>query len=153
MGAVGRRAGPGRYRPVADLVVELCAANRIGTLVADDETVIEAALDVSYQAVSPAAQRQFRLLGVIPGEEFSAAATAATLSDTGLAAVQALLDRLATAHEIGEPARDRFAFHDPLRRHAGNRSTAQHTAAECGSGQTPGGCEVPPVSRSLLIMV
>jgi tetratricopeptide (TPR) repeat protein len=117
------------YRPVADLVSELRTANQIGALTADDDTAIEAAFDLSYQAVPPAAQRLFRLLGLIPGDDFSVAA-AATLSDTGPAEVRPLLDRLAAAHLVEERARDRFAFHGLLRRYAADRAMAQHTAAE-----------------------
>ncbi|MER7894528.1 BTAD domain-containing putative transcriptional regulator [Micromonospora sp. NPDC094482] len=119
------------YRRVADLVAELRTAKWLVALAADEdeEASVQVAFDLSYETVPPAAQRLFRLLGLVPGVDFSAAAAAA-LSGTGLAEVQPLLDRLAAAHLIDEHAQNRFAFHDLLRRYAIYRATAQHSADE-----------------------
>ncbi|PZF98793.1 hypothetical protein C1I93_07920 [Micromonospora endophytica] len=119
------------YRRIADLLTGLRAGNRLAALTADDdeETAVQVALDRSYATVSPAAQRLFRLLSLLPDGDFSAAA-AAVLADICLTEAYPLLDRLAGAHLIEECGKDRFTFHGLLRQYAWDRALAQHAAPE-----------------------
>ncbi|MEU6250203.1 BTAD domain-containing putative transcriptional regulator [Glycomyces sp. NPDC047010] len=87
-------------------------------------TDVRSVLSWSYRALSPAAARMFRLLGLHPGADFSAPAAA------GLAAVshreaRRLLRELAAAHLLAEGAPGRFTFHDLLRDYAGELA-AEH---------------------------
>jgi DNA-binding SARP family transcriptional activator len=122
------------HRSIAAHVARLRAANRLTALTVDGEQAVHTALDVSYRSVPADAQRMFRLLGLIPGTDFSVAAAAA-LSGIAPAEAARLLDRLAAAHLVMECAPDRFTFHDLLRLYARDRveectgGTAERTAA------------------------
>ncbi|NES31780.1 hypothetical protein GCE86_24270 [Micromonospora terminaliae] len=119
---------PGRR--IADLVTELRAENRLAFLAADDddETAVPIALDRSYNAVAPAAQRLFRLLGALASDDFSANSIASLTNDDP-ANVLLLLDRLASAHLIEERSPGRFSFHGLLRLYARDRAAAWHGGA------------------------
>jgi tetratricopeptide (TPR) repeat protein len=101
-------------------------ALRAGGLVAglevdgDPQVGVRAAFDLSYQRLPAPLQRVFRLIGLIPGGDFPAAAVAAL---AGVDPDQALrmLDRLAAAHLVQTPVPDRFSMHDLVREYARNR--------------------------------
>src|SRR5262249_3356790 len=79
----------------------------------DPASDVQAVLSWSYQALTPAAARLFRLLGLHPGPEVSAAA-AASLTGLPASAVRPVLAELTGASLLVEHAPGRFAFHDLL---------------------------------------
>jgi len=103
-------------RAVADELRD--ARQRWITLAADDPSSdVQAVFSWSYEALTPAAARVFRLLGVHPGPDIAIPAVA------GLAAlppdtVRALLAELVRSSLLVEHAEGRYAFHDLLRAYA-----------------------------------
>jgi tetratricopeptide (TPR) repeat protein len=92
--------------------------DRLDTLTTDDpHTDVRAVLSWSYRALTPAAARLFRLLGLHPGPDVTAPA-AASLAGLPARAVRPLLAELARAHLIVEHAAGRYTFHDLLRAYA-----------------------------------
>jgi len=88
------------------------------TLRGDDPTTdVRAVFSWSYRALSPAAARLFRLLGLHPGPDLTAAA-AASIAGVPPAEVQQSLAELARAHLIVEQAGGRYTVHDLLRAYA-----------------------------------
>ncbi len=89
----------------------------------EDATDVRAVLSWSYQNLQSPAARMFRLLGLHPGPEITAAA-AASLAGTGLAEARRLLRELTRCHLLAEPAAGRYAFHDLLRAYAAEQAAA-----------------------------
>ena len=89
----------------------------------EDATDVRAVLSWSYQNLQPPAARMFRLLGLHPGPEITAAA-AASLAGTPLPETRRLLRELTRCHLLAEPAAGRYAFHDLLRAYAAEQATA-----------------------------
>jgi len=92
--------------------------SRLDTLDDDDpKTSVRAAISLSCQHLGPTAAQVFRLLGVHPGPDVTAAATA---SLTGLSReeAEAALDELARVHLAEEHQPGRFVFHDLVRVYA-----------------------------------
>ncbi|MFI5909259.1 tetratricopeptide repeat protein [Dactylosporangium sp. NPDC051541] len=114
------------HRTVREYVAELRGGDRLTALriEGDRQTAVEAALDLSYAALPPPARRLFRLLGLVPGPDFTAAAAAA-LAGGEPVSVGAVLERLARAHLLEQYDRGRFAVHDLLRLYAHDRCAAQ----------------------------
>jgi DNA-binding SARP family transcriptional activator len=107
-----------RWR-IADQVSQLAGDDRLGELTVDrDETAaVRAAFDLSYDSLDSPGRRLFRLLGLVPGPDFTAqVAAAAGRIPLGDATRQ--LDRLAAAHLIEQRSPDRFGLHDLLRVYA-----------------------------------
>lgn len=77
----------------------------------------------SYQALSPAAARLFRLLSLHPGLDVTPVG-AASLANLPPAAASALRAELTTAHLVTSPALDRYALHDLLRAYAAELAVA-----------------------------
>ncbi len=100
--------------------------HRLGELAAGQRSVT-AALDMSYQQLSSAQRQAYRLLGLHPGADFDAHATAALLDSTPLSAGR-LLDRLLEAHLLQEPAPGRYRYHDLTRAHAAHIVTGEPAA-------------------------
>src|SRR5262249_14950085 len=75
------------------------------------------------------AARMFRLLGVHPGPDISAAA-AASLTGSSLSQARAALSQLTRAHLLAEPGPGRFAVHDLLRAYAAERADAEDRPAD-----------------------
>ncbi|MGP4097970.1 tetratricopeptide repeat protein [Nonomuraea sp. KM90] len=90
---------------------------------------VRASLDASYEALPTAAQRMFRLLGLVPGAEISVAAAAA-LAGTGQAAAEELLGGAARIHLIEESGPGRFAAHDLVLEYAAQRTREADPPAE-----------------------
>jgi DNA-binding SARP family transcriptional activator len=109
--------------PLAVLATELretsAALNALdgGDVVTD----IRAVFSWSCRALSTAAARLFRLLGLHPGPDVSAPA-AASLADVPLGRAITLLTELARAHLLTEHAPGRYAFHDLLRAYAAEQA-------------------------------
>jgi DNA-binding SARP family transcriptional activator/tetratricopeptide (TPR) repeat protein len=114
--------------PLAALAGELRdAQGRLDTLSgADALTDLRAAFAVSYRTLKPDAARLFRLLGLHPGPDTSAAA-AASLAGLPLAQVQASLAELAGIHMIVEQEPGRYSFHDLLRAYAAELAATQES--------------------------
>jgi tetratricopeptide (TPR) repeat protein len=84
----------------------------------DPATDVRAVFSWSYRALSPDAATLFRLLGLHPGPDFSAAAAAS------LAGVRKLpLDELARMHLVEEHVPGRYRLHDLLRAYAAELAT------------------------------
>lgn len=89
-------------------------------LMSDDG--VEPALRLSYEHLSPAQRRLFRLLSLHPGPAVDAYAAAALTGDDDLAAARDGLDALFLASLLRQPDRDRYEFHDLVRVYAASRS-------------------------------
>ncbi|MCE7006234.1 NB-ARC domain-containing protein [Kibdelosporangium philippinense] len=82
------------------------------------EGSVRAALGWSYNALRPAEQRVFRLLGVHPGPDVSVEAAAA-LTGQDRKQIQGDLDALVDFHMVSQPeSLTRYRLHDLLRRYA-----------------------------------
>jgi tetratricopeptide (TPR) repeat protein/transcriptional regulator with XRE-family HTH domain len=129
---VAERVASRPHHAVADLVDELAAeGERLDLLAAEDDAslAVRAAFSCSYRDLSPDVARMFRLLGLHPGVETSAAAAAA-LAGEPLPTARRRLDALANAHLIEEIDRDRYRLHDLLRDYAAERAAAEETAED-----------------------
>ncbi|MFI6098044.1 AfsR/SARP family transcriptional regulator [Lentzea sp. NPDC051213] len=93
----------------------------------DSATDVRAVFSWSYQALGPAAARLFRLLGLHPGPDVSAAAAAAL---SGVAQIRPLLAELTRAHLLTEHRPDRFVLHDLLRAYAVEQAEIHDSDAE-----------------------
>ncbi|MGW0521344.1 BTAD domain-containing putative transcriptional regulator [Crossiella sp. NPDC003009] len=116
------RIAAARLRSRPSWTVEHLAARlrderrRLGELTAGDVGVA-AAFALSYQQLSPARQRLFRLLGLHPGAELDAWAATA-LTDGDPEEVEQGLEDLVDVHLLQQPAPGRYRFHDLCRAHA-----------------------------------
>jgi tetratricopeptide (TPR) repeat protein len=100
--------------PVARLAGMLAdERDRLAQLPAGDLRV-RAGVEVSCRQLADGDARLFRLLGLLPGQDF-VVADAASLSETGLDAAGSMLDRLALAALVTKDAAGRFGMHDLLR--------------------------------------
>jgi tetratricopeptide (TPR) repeat protein/transcriptional regulator with XRE-family HTH domain len=118
--AIAMLASQLRHHPAwtaGQLADGLAAANdRLAVMHAENVSVA-AAFDLSYADLTPGTQQLFRLLGLVPGPDFDAHATAA-LDGTSVDEARRLLGELYDQHLIGEPAPGRYRLHDLLREHA-----------------------------------
>jgi DNA-binding SARP family transcriptional activator len=105
--------------PLAALAAELAEARgRLDALNAHDPAAdVRAVFSWSYQALTPPAARLFRLLGLHPGADTSAAA-AASLAGRPVAETRPLLAELTAVSLLAEHAPGRYTFHDLLRAYA-----------------------------------
>ena len=92
------------------------ASDPLAELVAGERSVARA-FALSYEQVSPVAQRVFRLLGLHPGVRFDGT-VAAALADLPLPEAQDVLDELVDAHLVDEPEPGRYRLHDLVREYA-----------------------------------
>jgi DNA-binding SARP family transcriptional activator len=112
--------------PLADLFASL---RKVGTgldgFIADDfGTDLRTVFSWSYRALDPDTARMFRLLGLVPGPDISAAA-AASLAGQPPRQAKALLKRLARAHLLTRGGDGRYALHDLLRVYATEQAGAE----------------------------
>lgn len=112
-------------RPLADLARDLADARleRLHYDDTDDEgrpLAISAAFDLSYEHLTSAQQRGFRLLAVIPGADASTSAAAAVLGQPD-AETRGLLAGLARAHLLSRNTFGRWTMHDLTRLYADDR--------------------------------
>ena len=103
-------------RPLASLVNDLSStASPLEALATGEPmTTVAAVISWSYQHLSPPLAHFFRVLGVHPGPDVSAA-SAASLSAWPAAEARAALRGLVDANLVGEQIPGRYAFHDLLR--------------------------------------
>ncbi len=125
------RASSRPKRPLAELAAELRDARGcLDALEAGDEvTDVRAVLSWSYDQLSPAAARMFRLLGLHPGPDIPLPA-AASLAGIPRSEAGAALRELTRTHMVAEPAPGRFAFHDLLRVYAADQAERYDSAAD-----------------------
>lgn len=92
------------WRSIRDYVTDL-RERGLALLALDDDQhgAVRSAFDLSYWRLDTAARRLFRLLGLLPGLEITADATAAT-SATTPANAQAVIQSLTSAHLLEEHA-------------------------------------------------
>ena len=111
---------------IAGYLDRLAAGDRLAVLQADDDPAasVPATLALSYRALPAPEARLFRLLGLVPGPGFTAAA-AASLAATPVPEVTRRLQRLVRGHLVAEPAPGRYSFHDLLRLYSRQLATAE----------------------------
>jgi DNA-binding SARP family transcriptional activator/Tfp pilus assembly protein PilF len=129
--AVGRATAGRAKRPLAQLAAELRdARNRLDALEEGDAaTDVRAVLSWSYDQLSPAAARMFRMLGLHPGPDVSLSA-AASLAGISRAEAGTALRELTRAHMAAEHLPGRFTFHDLLRVYAADLAERHDPADE-----------------------
>jgi tetratricopeptide (TPR) repeat protein len=94
------------------------AEHRWQMLTGDDPTTdVQAVFSWSYQALTPAAARLFRLIGLNPGPDLSAAA-ADSLAGLPANTIRPVLTELTQASLLFEYTPSRYTFHDLLRAYA-----------------------------------
>ncbi|WP_173080808.1 ATP-binding protein [Phytohabitans rumicis] len=102
-----------------------------GAAPADDPySGLNAALDLSYDTLGTDEAALLRLLGLVPGPDFTAGACAA-LADIDPVKAAHLLERLAAAHLVQEHTDDRYTFHDLLRAYAVGKLREREEAPIC----------------------
>ena len=113
---VAARAAARPRLPLHVLAGELTDARQRWQLLTGDDphTDVQAVFSWSYHALTPAAARLFRLLGLHPGPDIAAAA-AASLAGITLDAVRPQLAELTQANLLTQPTIARYACHDLLR--------------------------------------
>jgi DNA-binding SARP family transcriptional activator/tetratricopeptide (TPR) repeat protein/DNA-binding XRE family transcriptional regulator len=126
--ALAITAGRAASRPrlsLDDLAAELRgAASRLDVLDGGDAaTSVRAVLSWSYDQLTPPAAGMFRLLGIHPGPDISAAA-AASLAGVEVGQARQALAELTAASLLAEHTGDRYAFHDLLRDYAAEQARA-----------------------------
>jgi DNA-binding SARP family transcriptional activator/tetratricopeptide (TPR) repeat protein len=124
--AIGAARGAVRpHLPLASLAAELReAAGRLDVLDGGDPlSSVRTVFSWSYQLLRPPAARMFRLLGIHPGPDVSAAA-AASLAGISPAHARRLIGELAAAHLVAEHIPGRYTFHDLLRAYAAEQAGA-----------------------------
>lgn len=118
-------------RGVAEYVAELREGNRLAALKVDSDrqNSVRAAFHLSYLSLPAQVRRLFRLLGLIPGPDFTADAAAA-LTASSMGRVQQRLTRLSAAHLIHQHSPGRYTLHDLLRLYAAERARTDETPEE-----------------------
>lgn len=90
----------------------------------DDDTAVRSAFGPSYQALSGAGRRLFRLLGVLPTSGTSVAACAAAFGGP----VEATLDELRAFHLVQRTPDGRYQTHDLIRLYARELADGEEAA-------------------------
>ena len=98
----------------------------------DPAADVRAALSWSYRQLDAPAARLFRLLGLHPGPDISAPATA-SLAAASLDESRRLLSELCRCHLLAEDGAGRFSFHDLLRSYAAELARASDDPADRGA--------------------
>ncbi|WP_213451444.1 AfsR/SARP family transcriptional regulator [Rhizomonospora bruguierae] len=118
-------------RAIGDHVRDLREGNRLARLAidGDEQSAVYSAFAQSYLALPEPARRLFRLLGAVPGRDFTADAAAALAAVPDGDAAR-LLDKLAAAHLVHQHVPGRYTFHDLLRLYARDRLVTEEEPAE-----------------------
>ncbi|MEV0618463.1 BTAD domain-containing putative transcriptional regulator [Nonomuraea sp. NPDC050404] len=98
----------------------------------DPRTAVTAVFSWSLRSLRPRVVRTFGLLGLHPGADLDAYATAA-LADTGLATARRDLETLARAHLLHPTSPRRYAMHALLRAYATSLTPAQDARRDGGA--------------------
>jgi DNA-binding SARP family transcriptional activator len=125
------RAAANPTVPLASFAAQMSSEHdRLDALdVGDATTSVRAVFSWSVSQVSDQAARMFRLLGLHPGPDFTAAA-ASSLAGLPAPEAQWLLAELARASLISEHVQGRYAFHDLLRAYAGEQAANTEAAGD-----------------------
>jgi tetratricopeptide (TPR) repeat protein len=124
--AVGMQARRLHHHPAwtaADLAADLVTAHDRLALMQAENLSVTAAFDLSYRDLTGEQQHLFRLLGLHPGDDIEAYATAA-LAAAELGVTRRHLETLYDHYLLTEPAPGRFRLHDLIRQHARALATA-----------------------------
>lgn len=116
---------------IASYVDELRQGNRLAALAieGDGEAAIYAAFQMSYETINTEVARVFRLLGLIPGLDFTVDAVAA-LANVSTTRAAVLMDQLAASSLISRGGDGRFCMHDLLRLYAVERCRVDDEPSE-----------------------
>lgn len=106
---------------------------RLAALRADGRGAVLAALDESYAALPPHAARGYRYLGTLPFTVFGAEVMAAVCA-VPIEQAHAVADELVEVNLLEDLGDDLFRFHDLVRLHAAERSSAQDPAEATRAG-------------------
>lgn len=110
------------HRSIGAYLTELRAHGLVALALDDDDhSAVGRAFELSYQRLEAEERRLFRLLGLVPGLDFTAGAAAA-LAHTSEANARFMIRRLLGAHLLEEPESGRYRFHDLLRDYAAQRA-------------------------------
>ena len=123
LSVVVARAAAAPKLPLSSLAAELTElGGRLDALDAGDPAAnVRTVLSLSYRHLPERAARMFRLLGLHPGPDISAAA-AASLAGVPVAQARVALRDLTRASLLMEIVPGRFAFHDLLRAYAAEQA-------------------------------
>ncbi|WP_412540888.1 BTAD domain-containing putative transcriptional regulator [Longispora sp. K20-0274] len=115
---------------LGDYATELGAGDRLAALQikGDDQSSVRIAFDLSYARLPAETARLFRLLSLLPGDDFSVQAAAALLG-APVAGVRAPLRKLVSAHLVEATESGRYAMHDLLRLYASEQVGEEAPAA------------------------
>jgi DNA-binding SARP family transcriptional activator len=118
------------YLSLAAYAAELRGYGRLAKLEVpgDAQATVRGAFDLSCARLVEPAQRMLRLLGLVPGPDFTAP-VAAALADATLQQAGRLLEVLVDANLVAEHSEDRFALHDLLKAYAAERCEQEETEA------------------------
>ncbi|MCI0687759.1 MAG: tetratricopeptide repeat protein [Sporichthyaceae bacterium] len=118
-------------RAIATQVAAMTAGARLDQLrvEGDESSAVRVAFHHSYAHLDPPQARLFRLLGLVPGPDFTVDAAGALL-DAPDASADADLQRLATVHLIESKPNGRYTIHDLLREYAAECSETADPQAE-----------------------
>lgn len=92
----------------------------------DNAGRFDAVFGMSLQQLDPVQRRVFRLLGVLPGTDFDAAAAGALAGQRS----DEVLEELVDAHLIQEPSPGRYRMHDLVRRYAADLAAEEEPQAD-----------------------
>ncbi|WP_329247326.1 NB-ARC domain-containing protein [Actinoallomurus sp. NBC_01490] len=125
---VGAQLATRPHRTPAELVERLNDERDRLDVLRHGDLAVRATFEISYRALSAAARRLFRLLGLLEAPDF-AAWTAAAVLDTSAERAQELLDEVIDARLL-DAAAGRYRFHDLVRIYAGERAQEEEPEAE-----------------------
>lgn len=123
------------HRPeqlIADYVAGLRASDPLDDLAVDGDpqAAVRLAFDASYRQLPAEVRSLFRLLGIAPGTQISAAAAAALIG-RDLRQTERMLRVLVAAHLLEPCGPHRFQFHDLLRMYARRQAKAEDGQLAC----------------------
>jgi tetratricopeptide (TPR) repeat protein/transcriptional regulator with XRE-family HTH domain len=124
------RAAARPQLPLAAVADELRSTpDRLRALEAGDPAAsVQAVFSWSYHQLSPDAARLFRLLGLHPGPDVTAAA-AASLAGVGGPGTRKALGELVRMHLVAECSPGRYVFHDLVRAYAADQARTMDSEA------------------------
>jgi DNA-binding SARP family transcriptional activator/tetratricopeptide (TPR) repeat protein len=101
----------------------------------DPQAAVRVTFDLSYRVLPPAAQRLFRLVSLMPGQDFTVSGAASLIGDDS-AAVPSTMALLVGAHLLGQPRPYRYTMHDLVRRYGQHRAEQEDSDADRAAALT-----------------
>lgn len=116
-------------RKISEYLESLHRGGRIHALSVGDDTSssLAAVFHHSYRALPAEGRRLFRLLGLIPGGDFTAEAVGA-LAQLAVGFAQRIMRYLSDAHLLSEDPSGRFSLHDLIREYAASLCDTEEDA-------------------------